>query len=543
MNLIKKSLMLLVAAGAAVFAASTPSSAYKAEADTNKDGVVNNQDLSEMASSWLGEDEGPKYVFCFIGDGMASPHIHATEAYLKQKVQADDPDGDLGAGSLGTAGSELLTMSQLPVMGMQRTYADNRFITGSAAAATAFSCGHKTNINTISMDPEHTMDYVTIAEAAKDKGMKVGIVSSVSIDHATPACYYAHNEHRGNYWDIANQLSESGFDYFGGGGMKGERTSGGNRKYAPGQPAADASNCPIQHAMDNGYTVCENKAELEAAAPGQKVFAYSKDYIDGSWALPYNIDRDPADASIADYTSEGIRLLDNENGFFMMVEAGKIDWACHANDAVTAIKDTIAFDEAVAQAYDFYLDHPEETLIVVTGDHDCGGMTLGAAGTGYNTYYEVFENQTMSCDAFVAGPLADHKAAYGQDPWNNAIDMNQDIKDKIENAFGLDYDAVSDFDRTQLENAYDETMGGNAVPDNNENWQLYGYYDPLRVTVTHIMNRNAGLAWTSYSHTAVPVPVMAVGSGQWKFDGYYENTAIADKIADIMQVSLEEAAQ
>jgi alkaline phosphatase len=133
----------------------------------------------------------PKYVFYFIGDGMGSPQIHSAEAYLAQVGASDGVDGSAKAG--------LLVMSQMPVQGMSTTFANNRFITDSAAAGTALACGMKTNVGVISMDATKTVSYKSLAEAAKEAGRKVGIVSSVSIDHATPAVFYAHEPSRNNY--------------------------------------------------------------------------------------------------------------------------------------------------------------------------------------------------------------------------------------------------------------------------------------------------------------------------------------------------------
>ena len=130
------------------------------------------------------ESEKVKYVFFFIGDGMGCPQIHSAEAYLAALESPDENDGSVKAKSL--------TMSGFPVQGMATTFANNRFITGSAAAGTALACGKKTNINVIAMDPTTTIPYTSLAELAKEKGMKVGIISSVSIDHATPAVFYAH---------------------------------------------------------------------------------------------------------------------------------------------------------------------------------------------------------------------------------------------------------------------------------------------------------------------------------------------------------------
>ena len=155
--------------------------------------------LFSLCNAYADNSGKAKYVFFFIGDGMALPQIHATEAYLAQSVQPDNPTGDYNdPESHGTAGATKLTMSQFPVVGLQTTYADNRFITGSAAAATALACGMKTTINTIAMDPIKSNPYTTIAELAREKGMKVGIVSSVSNDHATPAGFYANEPERGH---------------------------------------------------------------------------------------------------------------------------------------------------------------------------------------------------------------------------------------------------------------------------------------------------------------------------------------------------------
>lgn len=153
----------------------------------------------------------PKYVFYFIGDGMAIPQVHATEVYLSSlKDEARVTD---------SINVKKLNMSKFPHFGTQMSYSSNRFITGSAAAGTALASGMKTNVGVISMDPDATIPYKTLAEAAREKGMKVAIISSVSIDHATPAVFYAHTSSRINYEEIGESLLNSNFDFFGGGGF------------------------------------------------------------------------------------------------------------------------------------------------------------------------------------------------------------------------------------------------------------------------------------------------------------------------------------
>ncbi|MFO8082901.1 MAG: alkaline phosphatase [Desulfobacterales bacterium] len=467
---------------------------------------------------------GPKYVFYFIGDGMASIQMHAAEAYLAAIQEKDEVPGGLKA--------ELLEMSKFPVQGMQTTFANNRLITGSAAAGTALAAGMKTDIGVISMDPTATVDYHSLADKAKEKGMKVGIISSVTINHATPAVFYAHQPSRGNYYEIAEELVNSPFDYFGGGFW-----------------AKDDDSDWEATAVANGFEITLDLASLQAQTPGQRVIAFDSaqdagDPGDHKGALHYDMDRARVNGmSIADFTEQGIRLLDNRKGFFMMVEGGKIDWACHANDARAAIEDTIAFDNAIKKAVDFYNQHPNDTLIVVTGDHECGGQTIGFAGTGYDTFFEVLEKQTMSYEAFNYTVLADYMANH--DPAPNNIDA--DMKDIIINVFGMDFDGgltaetdddLSEYEKSLLEDAFDKTMADSSVNLPEEDKLLYGYYEPLTVTLTHILNRRAGIAWTSYSHTGVPVPVLAMGKNAKIFDGFYDNTDVAKKIAQVMRVNL-----
>jgi alkaline phosphatase len=457
-----------------------------------------------------------KYVFYFIGDGMASPQIHAAEHYL---AALENDDAIPGAPK-----AEYLTMSKFPVQGMATTYANNRFITGSAAAGTALACGMKTNINVIAMDPSTTVPYTSIAELAKQRGKKVGIVSSVSIDHATPAVFYAHQPTRKMYHEIGHDLVNSGFDYFGGGGF-----------VKPDGPLGNV----LDAAVAAGYEIVTTREDLQATQLGDKVIAMNHTLDGSSKALYYELDRPDDHISLAEFTRQGIELLydpSNRHGFFMMVEGGKIDWALHANDARAAIDDTIAFDEAIKEAIKFYKRHPRETLIVVTGDHECGGLSLGFAGTGYETAFEVMENQTKSYVEF-GKVLADYIAngSPAEDLDNSALEP------ELATSFGLVYDDLTAHEKGLLEDAYDASVNGHPYynyTDYPEEFLLYGGYDPLAVTCTHVLNRKAGIAFTSYYHTGVPVPVLALGKHSHLFHGFYDNTDVAKKIARAMRVYL-----
>ena len=446
----------------------------------------------------------PKYIFLFIGDGMGFPQKTAAAQYIEGP----------------------LTVDGFPFQGVTMTPAANRFITGSAAAATAMACGKKTDIGRIAMDVE-MKPLKTIAEMAKENGMKVGIVSSVSIDHATPAAFYAHVPSRSQYYDIDIALAKSGFDYFAGGGLKDPVNKKGNSKNFQG------------NAMDlikkNGYKVVQSKEEFQnLSSKDGKVFAVNA-WLQDSGALPYDMDRTQEDISLAEFTQKGIELLNNDKGFFMMVEGGKIDWACHANDAAAAIKDTLAFDKAVDTAYGFYKEHPEETLIVVTGDHECGGMTLGFAGTKYETYFNILKNQKISFTKFDQTVIKAFKEKTKQ------LDFN-DMKPYITDNFGLAF--TGDTENTllltpqeiaQLEAAFIKTMKGETEHSKDPgSYLLYGGYEPLSVSITHILNQKAGIAWTSYSHTGVPIATSAIGPGAKTYQGAFDNTDIALKLMEIM---------
>jgi alkaline phosphatase len=318
-------------------------------------------------------------------------------------------------------------------------------------------------------------------------------------------------------------MVQSGFEYFAGGGLL--QPTGKNKD----------QNDVLQIAQDAGYTYVNSRAAFNALRPGAgKVLAINATLQD-SGSMPYELDRAAGDLSLADYTRKGIELLsDNPQGFFMSVEGGKIDWACHANDAGAAIHDVIAFDNAVKAAVEFAQAHPEDTLIIVTGDHETGGMTIGFAGTQYDTFFDRVALQKKSFIAFNSEVLGPYKKNTPQ-----AQARLADLLPAIKDSFGLDYNTLSEFQRQQLEFAFQRSMGNEIErPVAEDQYLLYGGYEPLTVKITQIMNQTAGIGWTSYAHTGVPVTTFALGVHQELFSGYYDNTDIFKKMASAMNISL-----
>ncbi len=461
----------------------------------------------------------PKYVFMFIGDGMSYSQIYAAEAYKGKTLY--DPK---------TVGIGRLNFTTFPVAGSATTYDASSICPDSASTATSMASGHKTLSGIINMNTDKTVKYKTIAEMAKGTGYKVGVISSVSINHATPAAYYAHQASRSNYYDIGIELSNSNFDFFGGGGFLQQKG------------AKDDQKDLLDIAKGKGYLVVNNKKDILAVNnKSGKVIAINS-VLDNEKALPYEIDRSADDLSLADFTRKGIDVLDNSKGFFLMVEGGKIDWTCHANDATTSIKDTFAFENAVAEALKFYAKHPKDTLILVTADHETGGLTIGFAGTGYSTFYEKLAYQKKSYAVFDE-TIKNYIA--GTTPEKAKL---EDLLPAIRDSFGLvtstDSSAagrpdmvLTDYEVQTLRNA----LAQSALPSAERKYTdsdkiLYGTYEPLSVTITHILDNKAGIAWTSYAHTGVPVPVFAYGAGQNLFNGYYDNTDIFNKLHSILKI-------
>ena len=305
--------------------------------------------------SCTGEKQA-KYVFYFIGDGMGFSHISLTEGY-KATVE-------------GKVGNEPLCFTQFPVMGMATSYSANKYITCSSAAGTALATGSKTNNGMLGTAPDSS-NLTAISYKIHNAGYPVGVTTSVTIDHATPGSFYANSTARSDYYSIGEQLASSGFEFFGGGGFYGAKDK------------REAEKSLYDLAAEKGYSIAygvdeyaKAKESAKAADGSQKMILFQKMEKRNN-DLPYVTEREEGDLELPQVVEKAIDFLDNNKGFFLMVEGGKIDWAAHANDLSGTIFEMLDFDKAIAVAYEFYKKHPEETLIVVTADHETGGVTLG----------------------------------------------------------------------------------------------------------------------------------------------------------------------
>ena len=432
-----------------------------------------------------------KYVFFFIGDGMGVNQVNTTEMYL--------------AAMEGRIGTEKLVFGNFPAAGIATSYSISNPITDSAAGGTALATGTKTYNGAIGVDSDK-QPLESIATRAKASGKKVAVISTVGINHATPAAFYGHQPDRDMYDEIARELPASGFDFFAGGGILRS-----DEKHVPSlEPVIEEGGYVIAHGMDE---------YAEKSAGADKILLIQSEDT-GSGSLPYAIDRKEGDMTLARMTETAIDFLMKEKnkGFFLMAEGGKIDWACHNNDLGTAINEVIDFDNAIKVAYEFYKKHPKETLIVVSADHETGGLGMGISG------------YKMNLKALSAQQVSQEELSRRITELRKDKDVSwKDMKALLSEAMGFwsEYPVSWKHER-MLRDEFEKTFVRHKVEFKES---LYARSESLAAVAIGVMSEIARLGWTTGSHTAEYVPVYAVGAGSEKFMGKMDNTDIPKRIA------------
>lgn len=441
--------------------------------------------------------KAPKYVFYFIGDGMGLGHVLTTETYYRTVLGKDDH----------------ITMLKFPVTSVALSYSASSKITDSAAAGTALSTGKKTNNSMLGMTPDSLPCY-SIAKDFKDKGYGVAIATSVPIDDATPGAFYAHVPTRKMFYEIGIDLAKSGYDMFAGSVLRGLKDKQGKETDL------------MKTIKKNGYTVVTGTAEYEKNKNKKKILL-----LNGDKTIQHN-------GYTIDSVAENLKLpyvtqacLDHMNmvspdKFFMMIEGGNIDWAAHANDAGAVVKEILNFNEAIDIAYRFYQQHPDETLIVVTADHNTGGMALGVAGGPREVNLKNFDYQKISIEMF---------QSKCKEWLNSGKDMTwNEMRDFLKANLGL-YGAikVSDQNDRLIQDKFHKTFIDKSSSDTKT---LYTTYNEFVATVFNVLNHITGIGWTTKSHTGDFTPVYAIGCGAEKFSNLNNNIDLPRKIAEIAEI-------
>lgn len=458
--------------------------------------------LSFLLLVLSGYAQQAKYVFYFIGDGMGVNQVQGTELYR----------GELE----GKIGITPIWFTQFPYATTATTFSATNGVTDSAAAGTALATGNKTQNGTIGMKQDLQTEVNSVAVWAKNKGCRVGVTTSVSVDHATPAAFYAHDPSRGSYYKIGTDLYKAGFDFYAGSDF----IDPNNKDNKDGN-----SENLYTMAEKNGYTIARGyKDYLKKCKKADKMILFQSEKASEKdrTAIPYAIDRTKDDLTLADITRSAINFLskDLSKGFFLMVEGGKIDWACHSNDAATAFHEVADMDEAVKVAYEFYSQHPDETLIVVTADHETGGFVLGTGA--YKLNLQVLKNQKVSESGFTR-ILNELRKKY-----NNNVSWEK-VQQALKENFGFwDKVKLNEKQEERLLAKYNDTFKGKeAKLEKSE----YAQDEPLAAEAKRIIDEIALVGWTSGGHSAGYVPVFAIGAGADLFQGRIDNTEIPIKIA------------
>ena len=439
-----------------------------------------------------------KYVFYFIGDGMGVNQVNAAESYL--------------AAVEGRIGIKELCFPSFPYSAYVTTYSATNFVTDSSAGGVALASGHKTKNGAEGVLKDLVTPVTCIADWAHAAGAAVGIATSVTVDHATPAAFYAHVANRGMAYEIGEQLTKSDFEFFAGSDFTKPQnpTEGGPDLY--------------QQARDNGYSIARGYKDYQKKAKKAKKMILLQteeaSKLDRG-SIPYALDRTKDDLSLCDITRAGINFLmskqGEKDGFFLMVEGGKIDWACHSNET-TFISELIDMDDAVKVAYEFYQQHPDETLIVISADHETGGLVLSRGS--YNLHLDIIANQRMSIGKLgreLHNLHEKHGDKYNWDVVKAFLTENFGFWDKVK---------LNDDQGKRLETAFNRIMEGKG----QDTQSLYQKDNELAQTVKNILNECARLTWATGGHSNGYVPCFAIGVGAELLDGRLDNTDLPKRM-------------
>lgn len=409
----------------------------------------------------------PKNIIYMIGDGMGPVYLAGYRYY------SDD---------VSTKAVEQTVFDQL-WLGMASSYPDDdTYVTDSAAGATALATGIKSYNGAISVDHQH-MPLSTMMMQAKKLGKANGIVASSQINHATPAAFLAHNQSRRNY----NEIADMYIDYRVNGKPVADVMLGGGQKYF----IREDRNL-VNELKQQDYQYAENWQQLDqlTRAPAIALLA--------DVGLPSALDN-PIQQPLAQLTAKALQLLSPaEKGFVLMVEGSQIDWCGHSNDIACAMAEIHDFGQAIQVAKD-YVDANPDTLLIITADHETGGLSLGANGV-YEWRTDKIKKIANTAPIIAEKMLAATSDEASLQVWQTLTHME-----------------LTEAQSTLLLSA--KTEGNKALANQ----------------IKAVINKNTKTGWTSSGHTAADVPVLAYGKWQNNFVGFQDNTEIAKKIMQYIQ--------
>ena len=433
-----------------------------------------------------------KYVFFMISDGMGINQAYGANIFNSANGITDEP----------------LNFTTFQTKGIITTHCANTLITDSAAAGTALATGTKTNSGSLGTDPDG-QPLTDLTELAKAAGYGAGVITSVGVNHATPGAFYAHAQNRNQYDLIARQLIESKVDFAAGGGFNTEK-----KKPFKGADYAQA-------ARDAGIGVYVGKSEFKNIDKSRRALLLGS--LDRH-ELSLAIDRDSEDqVALADFTSAAIDYLYSNypQGFFLMVEGGLVDETAHNNDAASDFYEINDFAQSVDLVLEFCRQHPDEAVVLVTADHDTGGLALGAGR--YEIHPEKLAFQTESKNA-----LTDKFDALK----NSGREVSwEEVRSLLEDALGLwSKVEVTEEQEARFKQLYEDIFI--KKEDNLEkNW--YATNSRLVAEAVDYLDRTACYKYSYSAHSGAPVGLFVTGARADEFKSCSDNTDIPKMIRKI----------
>jgi alkaline phosphatase len=498
--------------------------------------------MSATAIFAIGSDEAKlpngqiKNIIVMVPDGMSINGVTLSRWYKAYDAKTGNIDANAA-----------LAMDEL-ASGLVRTYwSDGKTtgaITDSAPAATAYASGIKTNDKYLGVTPEST-PVATVLEAAKLIGKSTGIVVTCQVQHATPAAWTSHYNDRSKYDIIGEQQAYNGIDVMLGGGAK----------YLASPYRKDFENI-INEIKSMDYSYVTTKDEMNEVTGG-KIWGMFEYPENPDAAMAYDMDikeTAPQQPSLADMTKKALELLSkNEEGFFLMVEGSKIDWAAHANDPIGLISDILAFDDAVKVALDFAKQRQDTMLLVMT-DHGNGGITIGDSSTDASYSKDPIEKfvaplkkaaLTGEGMAFKFGPeradvFAAMKAAKEPEDKEADSENEEDDAEKLSKEEIQEITAKFKAERLIIAEAMKKYYGIDDLSEEEIDAIMQTPDSSMNYTVGPMISKRASIGWTTGGHTGEDVNLYTYLPGDARITGVVENTDIAKICAGVWGIDLAE---
>ncbi|KAI5812141.1 alkaline-phosphatase-like protein [Pyronema omphalodes] len=479
-----KSLLVVALAGFSALAAAHPD---------NKNGKYGKDHKDKHDDDDKHKSRGPRNFIMVVPDGFGPASETMARDYMHWKDNS----------------TAVLPIDEM-VIGLVRTKATDSYVTDSAASATAYSCGIKSYNGAIGVDDDYE-PCGTVLEAAHLEGFKTGLVVTSRITHATPATFASHIYHR----DLESEIALQEIGYAHPLGRTVDVMLGGGRCFFT--PNTTEGSCredgidALAIARDLGYTTFQDRATFDSELKLPYLGLFTNDH------MSYEADRDPAvEPSLKEMAIKGLNDLyratkDSEKGFFIMVEASRIDHAGHANDPVGHLHDILAYNEAMLAMREWIDEHSDSpTTLISTADHECGGLTVGKEISGPPGYW--YDPSFFAGAKATSGPLSKQWAAY------TGSDQKGYLKSEIFAKYGI------------AQPTEQELSEGIALKSSASKFAKF---------LTKALSSRLGVNWATGGHTASDVTLFGWGVNSKTFAGSRENNEVGHFIANQLGLDLE----